>query len=357
MRISKPSFSGAQKEFVRDFISRPGQRYLYGRTLEAESISKVVSIDGFIDDFTADESYLDLPCIRLSQVPENARIISTVVQAFANAALNKLRERRLDFIDYFAFKALANLALKDIPYWEGAHTHFEKNKLAYLQLYEHLADIQSKDTFEHILNFRLNHDLSEMRDFTANLKGMYFEPFLTIPKVGAVFFDVGSFDGYNSLHFSELYPEMGMALLFEPVPEQAAAIRDNVRNFTKFQVFEVAVTDEDGDLKFSVNSTASRISEDDTGITVRTSRLDTFCENHGVFPDMIKMDIEGSEIKALLGAQNTIRKHKPNLAISVYHNASHLTDAFNIILALNPDYKFYIRHYTEGYTETVLFAV
>ena len=357
MRISPPTFSAAQNEFVRDFLSRPGKRYLYGRTLEAASISKLIPIDGFIDDFTTDTMHLGLPCIKLDLVPDDARVISTVVQAFANAAMNKLRERRLNFIDYFAFKALSKLPLREIPYWEGAQAHFETNKPKYLQLYEQLADQQSKDVLERVINFRLNQDIGEMDIFTANLKGMYFEPFLNIPKYGAIFFDVGAFDGYNSMHFFQMYPEMSKAILFEPVPEQAIAVREKIRDLANFEIFDLAVSDEDGELMFSVNSTASRVSNDGSGITVKTCRLDTFCESRDFRPDMIKMDIEGSEIKALLGAQMTIQKCKPNLAISVYHNVSHLTEAFEIISRLNPDYKYYIRHYTEGYTETVLFAV
>jgi FkbM family methyltransferase len=41
-------------------------------------------------------------------------------------------------------------------------------------------------------------------------------------------------------------------------------------------------------------------------------------------PTLIKMDIEGAEYDALLGAQKTITKNKPGLAISLYHTPAHL---------------------------------
>jgi FkbM family methyltransferase len=357
MRISEPSFTSAQLNFVQDFLTKPGFRYVYGRTQEAASIAKHVDIDGYIDDFTKDETFDGLPCLRLDDVPASARIISTVIQAFANAAIEKLQARKLSFIDYFAFKAISGLPLREIPYWIGANEHFQANRSAYSRLYEKLADEESRTTFEHVLNFRLNHDLGEMKSFKANLKGMYFEPFLTVPRKGAVFFDIGSFDGYNSQHFAELYPEMDLAILFEPIPMQARELEEKFKDKAKFRVFDLAISDGDGQVMFSVNSTASHLSKDGSGISVKTARLDSFCTSHELIPDMIKMDIEGSELLALNGATKTIQKNRPNLAISVYHNASHLTDAFSLIDGLNPAYKYYLRHYTEGYTETVLFAV
>ena len=71
----------------------------------------------------------------------------------------------------------------------------------------------------------------------------------------------------------------------------------------------------------------------------------------------IKMDVEGSEYQALLGAKRIIQKDKPRLAICIYHNPE---DFFQIPLLINsmvPEYKMYARHHHRGFNETTLYAV
>ena len=46
--------------------------------------------------------------------------------------------------------------------------------------------------------------------------------------------------------------------------------------------------------------------------------LDEFCRDKKISPDIIKVDIEGSEIEMLIGAKNIIKKHKPIIFLS-YH--------------------------------------
>ena len=73
--------------------------------------------------------------------------------------------------------------------------------------------------------------------------------------------------------------------------------------------------------------------------------------------DFIKLDIEGAELDCLQGAQNTIEKFCPKLAISLYHKPN---DFFEIPLWLTnrfPDYKLYLDHYTIHEEETVLYAM
>lgn len=52
---------------------------------------------------------------------------------------------------------------------------------------------------------------------------------------------------------------------------------------------------------------------------------------------LIKMDIEGAEMQALLGAKNTIEKFRPNLAVCIYHKTS---DLWKILLYLSESYHF-----------------
>ncbi len=74
-------------------------------------------------------------------------------------------------------------------------------------------------------------------------------------------------------------------------------------------------------------------------------------------PMYIKMDIEGSELEALWGAREIIRKHSPVLAIFSYHHADHLWQIALLIHAINPDLKLFLRRYAEGTWELVWYAV
>lgn len=69
------------------------------------------------------------------------------------------------------------------------------------------------------------------------------------------------------------------------------------------------------------------------------------------------MDIEGSELKALKGAEKTIRENKPRLAICIYHKRMDLIEIAAYLLKLVPEYRFYIRHYWSNMWETVLYAL
>ena len=69
------------------------------------------------------------------------------------------------------------------------------------------------------------------------------------------------------------------------------------------------------------------------------------------------MDLEGWELKALAGAQRHIRENHPCLAIAVYHHPAHFWQVFEQIWDVRTDYDVFLRHYTEGRSETIMYFI
>ena len=67
------------------------------------------------------------------------------------------------------------------------------------------------------------------------------------------------------------------------------------------------------------------------------------------------MDLEGWELKALQGSERHIANDQPILAISVYHSIDDFWRIPQYIMSVNNKYKIYLRHYTEGWSETVMY--
>lgn len=71
----------------------------------------------------------------------------------------------------------------------------------------------------------------------------------------------------------------------------------------------------------------------------------------------IKMDIEGSELQALAGAEGIISRQKPVMAICVYHRLEDIWKVPLYLKELVPEYKIAIRHHAGFWvSETVCYA-
>lgn len=71
----------------------------------------------------------------------------------------------------------------------------------------------------------------------------------------------------------------------------------------------------------------------------------------------VKMDLERWEQKALEGSCLHIQRDLPKLAVAVYHQASDFRTIPRQILGIRQDYSLYLRHYTEGWNETVIYCI
>ena len=133
---------------------------------------------------------------------------------------------------------------------------------------------------------------------------------------------------------------------FEPFPELKETIEKMCEiNEVSINLVSAAVSNATGMATFSVgyNNTAGSLvkgaSEEGT-IKVQTVSIDEFVEKEGLSSvDYIKADIEGAERLMLQGAQNTLAKFGPKLAICTYHLPDDKEVLTKLILQANPRYQ------------------
>ena len=114
----------------------------------------------------------------------------------------------------------------------------------------------------------------------------------------------------------------------------------------------------DEEIVYSLNGPATSLCNDNQGsLRVLSLSIDDFVKGERLpRVDFIKMDIEGSELKALQGAEQTLRAFSPTLAIAIYHNDDDLIAIPSYLDSLKLGYKFYLDHFTIYRGETILFA-
>lgn len=121
------------------------------------------------------------------------------------------------------------------------------------------------------------------------------------------------------------------------------------------KLYNAGLWSENTTLYFDNNGNGtSKIVQQETACSIETIALDDCVSDKVTF---IKMDIEGAELEALKGCKKTIKKYKPKLAICIYHKKEDLLEIPQYIKELVPEYKLYVRHYSNAETETVLYAV
>lgn len=353
LRVDRLDANTEAQDFCAAFAqAAPQQRYLLGRNGYAGGIAAKLPIAAYIDDFSSDQHYLGRPVVKTTDVPADALVVATQLGRPLSARRH-LINAGLRQIDYFSFHRYSGLALDPVQFWSDFRAEFDAHQADYQAIYQRLSDQPSRDTFQRLLNFRLNADLRYMEGFTDRQSEQYFEDFLAFRADGEVFADVGCYDGYTSAEFIRHCPGYQAVLIFEPEPDNMRSVQARLAKHTNIRYIDKGLSDRPQTLRFSSGGSSSAINPDGE-LEIQVDRLDQLTDQPITF---LKMDIEGSEAAAIAGARDTIIRNRPRLALSVYHNSADLRELTQQVLAMVPDYKLYLRHYTEGVPETVMFFI
>ncbi len=195
-----------------------------------------------------------------------------------------------------------------------------------------------------------------LRDFN-NDNDIYFEEIIInrLNNMKGCFVDIGSYDGGDSLRFLKITNYSVPIIAIEADPENYSVCSRKLSGYENVRVLQLGLSDFSGEKCFGATGTSSARFKENGSKKVRVETLDSVCDGEDI--SFIKMDIEGAEEEALLGAKEVITKNKRILAISIYHRRKDIWILPKLILDMYDSYEFYLRHYTVGTSDTVLYAI
>lgn len=185
--------------------------------------------------------------------------------------------------------------------------------------------------------------------------------------------DLGYNSGFNSIAYNKLLPNLKKTYGFEAIYDicKNKFIESFILN-DKLELVEKAIGEENSKTKFFINIKIPSASISDFSVSAKEKTInqnthkeievdvvtiDDYCKENNIKPDLIKMDIEGAELPALKGGMKTIRKYRPQLAISIYHCDRDYVEIPLYLKQNLENYEFKIGHYAPDIYETILYAI
>lgn len=185
--------------------------------------------------------------------------------------------------------------------------------------------------------------------------GAYFNSMLKFQK-DEIMVDCGAYDGDTALEFARICPNYRKIYALEPNLEILPRLKKRVADL-KIEVCEVGAYSRKDILSFQCQESGCSSVSKEGNFNIAVDCIDHLVAKEQDPITFIKMDIEGSELEALKGASQTIRKYKPKLAICVYHRKDDLIEIPKLIKELCPTYRFYLRNHQCIPEDTVLYAL
>lgn len=237
--------------------------------------------------------------------------------------------------------------------WEWLHSHFKGDySHALIELIRQNRGKPGADDYKRVKDVL---DCAGNEDYWKTVKGKNYHG-------KAVIIDCGAYIGDS---IEGLVEAAGLPVeayyAFEPMAESykvlAAICPSGVKNF--YPVLK-AVGQENTTVETTFNdevpadNSLYRRKETACTVEIPVVSIDSLgLEDMADADFYIKMDVEGSELAALRGAEKVIRAKKPNLAICLYHRANDIFEIPQYIDSLDLGYEFYM----VGGSHTIMIAV
>lgn len=237
----------------------------------------------------------------------------------------------------------------------------EKDK----QLYKDLIEARITGNTDKLKEFvQKEHNITPDRKRTIK----HYTSYINYDAIEVVL-EGGMFNGLNTIVFKKLFKNLKKIYAFELIYDKVKnkSIAHIIDSLEELEIIPLALWDRKEKLVFTENVAAPYSSGinpplnkngSEQNFTVDAISIDEYVsENNIEKVDFIKMDIEGAEMKALKGAEQTLIKHRPQLAISIYHSNNDMQDIPIYLHNILKNYIFKIGQYSPDNDETILYAI
>ena len=222
---------------------------------------------------------------------------------------------------------------------------------------DRLGDNLSRELLLRICAFRLGLD----NNFASyrSPENQYFNvlSIAALRNMLITYVDCGAYNGdtyYDLIHQQGI--RCGRAFLLEPDPANfSALVRACGAANPEVVCLPLGVADSHRILGFSSGQGEGSAVGVGGDVHISVASLDEMFPSARI--DLIKLDVEGGEAQALLGATRLIKRSRPVLTMSLYHKPQALWELPELLFDVCSNYDFFIRQHYYNSFDCVLYAV
>jgi FkbM family methyltransferase len=243
-------------------------------------------------------------------------------------------------------------------YWLTALPDYLARRDSILAAGALFADETSRRIYRDLWRYRLSGEVAFARPADHNtLEDQYFPADLPAWGDPIRLVDAGAYTGDTLLAAQRRGLRVEAVAAYEPDPANFARLVETLAGFPDARAFAIpcGVLGSMAQVRFSAGVGAGSAISADGSVIIQCVSLDESL--HGFRPNLIKMDIEGAEPEALLGARRTITASRPALAICVYHAPDHLWSIPLLLREWALGYRFHLRSHAHQGFDSVLYAL
>ena len=231
------------------------------------------------------------------------------------------------------------------------------SKREYKRVQKTVCNFRDANSFNHYFNFIAWHEsykeIANFKNFPICCRDRYFIPeVLTVLHDHEVFVDIGAYDGRVSERFMEIVDnKFEEVYCFEPDINQYKKI---VKKNLDVKVYQNIIGNKTGEIGFNENNSyLSKVNKKSKNKRY-ISKFDTL---KSIKPTFIKYHVEGYEFEAIKGSIKTLKKYRPIVAITTYHNEEGLYKLPLYLIKHLKNYNFYWRNHNYMGQGAVMYCI